>query len=73
MIGLDLYFDWSRSWCPDTVTTSRRRSSRALTTLFETDRRSPGDGKQPIIYARLKRRRSPAKRAAAKALTPLKA
>jgi uncharacterized LabA/DUF88 family protein len=31
------------------------------TTLFETDRRSPGDGKQPIIYARLKRRRSPAK------------
>jgi hypothetical protein len=36
------------------------------TTLFETDRRSPGDGKQPIIYARLKRRRSPA-RATAKA------
>jgi uncharacterized LabA/DUF88 family protein len=34
------------------------------TALFETDRRSPGDGKQPIIYARLKRRRSPAKRAA---------
>ena len=32
------------------------------TTLFETDRRSPGDGKQPIIYARLKRRRSPASR-----------
>jgi uncharacterized LabA/DUF88 family protein len=31
------------------------------TTLFETDRRSPGDGKQPIIFARLKRRRSPAK------------
>jgi OST-HTH/LOTUS domain len=45
------------------------------TTLFETDRRSPGDGKQPIIYARLKRRRSPAKRvtAAAKAVAPLKA
>jgi uncharacterized LabA/DUF88 family protein len=35
------------------------------TTLFETDRRSPGDGKQPIIYARLKRRRSPARRTAA--------
>ena len=34
------------------------------TTLFETDRRSPGDGKQPIIYARLKRRRSPARRTA---------
>jgi uncharacterized LabA/DUF88 family protein len=33
------------------------------TTLFETDRRSPGDGKQPIIYARGKRRQ-PAKRAA---------
>jgi uncharacterized LabA/DUF88 family protein len=32
------------------------------TTLFETDRRSPGDGKEPIIYARLKRRRTPAKR-----------
>src|ERR1700733_8968083 len=52
------------------------------TTLFETDRRSPGDGKQPIIYARLKRRRQPAKRstarttaAAAKSLgvTPAKA
>ena len=52
------------------------------TTLFETDRRSPGDGKQPIIYARLKRRRSPAKRTttrtaarttAAKAVAPLKA
>jgi OST-HTH/LOTUS domain len=37
------------------------------TTLFETDRRSPGDGKQPIIYARLKRRRSPARRATAAA------
>jgi uncharacterized LabA/DUF88 family protein len=33
------------------------------TTLFETDRRSPVDGKQPIIYARAKRRQ-PAKRAA---------
>jgi uncharacterized LabA/DUF88 family protein len=47
------------------------------TTLFETDRRSPGDGKQPIIYARLKRRRSPAKRTtartSAKAVAPLKA
>jgi uncharacterized LabA/DUF88 family protein len=44
------------------------------TTLFETDRRSPGDGKQPIIYARLKRRRSPAKRTtAAKAAVSLKA
>jgi uncharacterized LabA/DUF88 family protein len=46
------------------------------TTLFETDRRSPGDGKQPIIYARLKRRRSPAKRTtartSAKAVAPLK-
>jgi uncharacterized LabA/DUF88 family protein len=28
------------------------------TTLFETDRRSPGDGKQAIIYARAKRRQS---------------
>jgi uncharacterized LabA/DUF88 family protein len=47
------------------------------TTLFETDRRSPGDGKQPIIYARLKRRRTPAKRTAArttaKAVASLKA
>jgi uncharacterized LabA/DUF88 family protein len=34
------------------------------TTLFETDRRSPGDGKQAIIYARLKRRRPPAKKTA---------
>jgi uncharacterized LabA/DUF88 family protein len=36
------------------------------TTLFETDRRSPGDGKQAIIYARAKRRQ-PARRTAAKA------
>ena len=44
------------------------------TTLFETDRRSPGDGKQPIIYARLKRRRPAARRtAAAKAAAPSKA
>jgi len=47
------------------------------TTLFETDRRSPGDGKQPIIYARLKRRRTPAKRTtartSAKAVASLKA
>jgi uncharacterized LabA/DUF88 family protein len=35
----------------------------AATTLFETDRRSPGDGKQPIIYAQGKRRQ-PARRAA---------
>jgi uncharacterized LabA/DUF88 family protein len=46
------------------------------TTLFETDRRSPGDGKQPIFYARLKRRRQPAKRTtartSAKAVAPLK-
>jgi len=28
----------------------------SATTLFETDRRSPVDGKQPIIYARAKRR-----------------
>jgi uncharacterized LabA/DUF88 family protein len=43
------------------------------TTLFETDRRSPGDGKQPIIYARLKRRRPAARRtAAAKAAAPSK-
>jgi uncharacterized LabA/DUF88 family protein len=28
------------------------------TALFETDRRSPGDGKQPIIYARGKRRQT---------------
>jgi len=33
------------------------------TTLFETDRRSPGDGKQAIIYARAKRRQ-PARRTA---------
>jgi uncharacterized LabA/DUF88 family protein len=33
------------------------------TTLFETDRRSPGDGKQAQIYARA-RRRQPARRAA---------
>ncbi len=44
------------------------------TTLFETDRRSPGDGKQPIIYARLKRRRQAARRtAAAKAAAVAKA
>jgi hypothetical protein len=47
------------------------------TTLFETDRRSPGDGKQPILYARLKRRRTPAKRTTArtnaKAVASLKA
>jgi uncharacterized LabA/DUF88 family protein len=44
------------------------------TTLFETDRRSPGDGKQPIIYARLKRRRPATRRtAAAKAAAPAKA
>ncbi len=42
------------------------------TTLFETDRRSPGDGKQPIIYARLKRRRSPAKRTTAAKRTAVK-
>src|ERR1700728_1682255 len=35
------------------------------TTLFETDRRSPGDGEQPMIFARLKPRRSPARRTAA--------
>jgi uncharacterized LabA/DUF88 family protein len=33
------------------------------TTLFEMDRRSPGDGKQAIIYARVKRRQ-PARRTA---------
>jgi uncharacterized LabA/DUF88 family protein len=44
------------------------------TTLFETDRRSPGDGKQPIIYARLKRRRSATRRTtAAKAAATAKA
>ena len=32
------------------------------TTLFETERRSPGDGKQAVIYLRDKRRRSAAKR-----------
>ncbi len=42
------------------------------TTLFETDRRSPGDGKQPIIYARLKRRRTPAKRTTAAKRTAVK-
>jgi uncharacterized LabA/DUF88 family protein len=36
----------------------------AATTLFELDRRSPGDGKQTILYARDKRRRTPAKKAA---------
>jgi uncharacterized LabA/DUF88 family protein len=39
----------------------------SATTLFETDRRSPGDGKQPIIYARLKRRRAPARKTSAAA------
>jgi uncharacterized LabA/DUF88 family protein len=34
------------------------------TTLFELERRSPGDGKQGIIYAREKRRRRPAARQA---------
>ena len=38
----------------------------AATTLFELDRRSPGDGKPGIIYARTKRRRrSPARPARA--------
>jgi hypothetical protein len=38
------------------------------TTLFEMDRRSPGDGKPGIIYARAKRRhRSPARPAQASA------
>jgi hypothetical protein len=38
----------------------------AATTLFELDRRSPGDGKPEIIYARTKRRRrSPARPARA--------
>jgi len=38
----------------------------AATTLFEVDRRSPGDGKPEIIYARAKRRRrSPARPARA--------
>lgn len=32
------------------------------TTLFETERRSPGDGKQAVIYLRDKRRRSAAKK-----------
>jgi uncharacterized LabA/DUF88 family protein len=36
------------------------------TTLFEVDRRSPGDGKQAVIYARDKRRRSAGKSPAAK-------
>jgi uncharacterized LabA/DUF88 family protein len=36
------------------------------TTLFETERRSPGDGKQAVIYLRDKRRRSAAKRARVK-------
>jgi hypothetical protein len=40
----------------------------AATTLFELDRRSPGDGKPEIIYARAKRRRrSPARPARASA------
>jgi uncharacterized LabA/DUF88 family protein len=40
----------------------------AATTLFELDRRSPGDGKPEIIYARTKRRRrSPARPARASA------
>jgi uncharacterized LabA/DUF88 family protein len=43
------------------------------TTLFETDRRSPGDGKQPIIYARLKRRRAPARRTSAAGTATAKA
>jgi uncharacterized LabA/DUF88 family protein len=36
------------------------------TTLFEMDRRSPGDGKQAVIYIRDKRRRSAGKSSAAK-------
>ncbi|HEX6451587.1 MAG TPA: NYN domain-containing protein [Trebonia sp.] len=36
------------------------------TTLFETERRSPGDGKQAVIYLRDKRRRSAAKKARVK-------
>ena len=54
------------------------------TTLFEIERRSPGDGKQALMYAREKRRRSPARRtttqtatrtttrATARAVAPLK-
>jgi uncharacterized LabA/DUF88 family protein len=39
----------------------------AATTLFEIDRRSPGDGKQGVIYARDKRRRSARRPSAARA------
>ncbi|MGH3171543.1 MAG: OST-HTH/LOTUS domain-containing protein, partial [Trebonia sp.] len=35
------------------------------TTLFETERRSPGNGKQEVIYARDKRRRRPRARSSA--------
>jgi uncharacterized LabA/DUF88 family protein len=35
------------------------------TTLFEIERRSPGDGKQALMYAREKRRASPIRKAAA--------
>jgi uncharacterized LabA/DUF88 family protein len=38
----------------------------AATTLFELDRRRPGDGKQQVIYAREKRRRRPPARAGAR-------
>jgi len=37
------------------------------TTLFESDRRSPGDGKQAAIYLRDKRRRPVGKKAGGKA------
>jgi uncharacterized LabA/DUF88 family protein len=36
------------------------------TTLFETERRTPGDGKQPVIYLRDKRRHQPGKKTRAK-------
>jgi hypothetical protein len=38
----------------------------AATTLFELDRHSPGDGKQPVVYARVKRSVPPKKVAAGK-------
>jgi uncharacterized LabA/DUF88 family protein len=42
-------------------------------TLFEMDRRSPGDGKQAVIYIRDKRRRSAGKSSAAKSSAAKKA
>jgi hypothetical protein len=42
----------------------------AATTLFDLDRRSPGDGKAGVLYARDKRRQHPGKKPKSAAAKP---